>query len=352
MSPTVQTVLGPVAADKLGRTLTHEHLSVNYENFYKSPPSIFKSEIERTLSLDNIGLIKQYPYASHENIAFYGTEVDAAVAYDVSLFKMAGGGTIVENTTHGLKRQIKLMETISKNTGVNIIAGCGYYLESTQPGSVRNLSEEDMFNSMVTEMTQGSADYPSVKCGVIGEVASDWPITDFEKRAIRATAQAQNYLRCPVTFHPGRSPEAPFEIMRLYLEAGGKAKRAIMSHLDRTLNEKQQFLNFSELGSFCQLDLFGTECSWYQLNPDCDMPSDAERVKIFSWLKDEGKLQQLLASHDIHTRHRLVKYGGHGYAHLLANVVPKMILRGFTSEEVDAITIENPRAWLTGERDQ
>lgn len=32
-----------------------------------------------------------------------------------------------------------------------------------------------------------------------------------------------------------RDPRAPFEIIRLYLEAGGKADKCIMSHLDRKL---------------------------------------------------------------------------------------------------------------------
>lgn len=73
-----------------------------------------------------------------------------------------------------------------------------------------------------------------------------------------------------------------------------------------TFNEKQHFLDFAEFGCFCQLDLFGSECSWYQLNPAQDMPSDAQRVDMFSWMNAEGKITQLLASHDIHTRHRLV----------------------------------------------
>ena len=38
---------------------------------------------------------------------------------------------------------------------------------------------------------------------------------------------------CPVSFHPGRDAAAPFEIMRIYMEAGGDPKKAIMSHLDR-----------------------------------------------------------------------------------------------------------------------
>ncbi|KAJ1529238.1 hypothetical protein ONE63_006040 [Megalurothrips usitatus] len=346
----VQTVLGPVPAQSLGRVLTHEHLSVDYDDFYMSPPPIFKAHIEEKMSLQNIGLIKQYPYASRENIAFYGTEAFAAVAFDVDLFKSAGGGTIVENTTHGLNRQIKLMETVSRQTGVNIIAGCGYYLENTQTESVRCMSEEEMFNSMVTELTEGCHEYPAVKCGFIGEVASAWPITDFEKRAIRASAHAQSTVGCAVTFHPGRDYKAPFEIMRLYLEAGGKATRAIMSHLDRTFDGKEHLLEFASLGSFCQLDLFGTECSWYQLNEGFDMPSDAQRINMLSWMKDDGKIAQILVSHDIHTRHRLVKYGGHGYAHLYANVLPKMLIKGTTQQEIDKITIENPRAWISGKR--
>lgn len=38
---------------------------------------------------------------------------------------------------------------------------------------------------------------------------------------------------CGVSFHPGRDAKAPYEIMRLYLEAGGKANKCVMSHLER-----------------------------------------------------------------------------------------------------------------------
>lgn len=55
---------------------------------------------------------------------------------------------------------------------------------------------------------------------------------EFEKRAIRATAKAQRQLGCPVSFHPGRNAKAPFEIMRIFQEAGGDTKKTIMSHLD------------------------------------------------------------------------------------------------------------------------
>ena len=61
--------------------------------------------------------------------------------------------------------------------------------------------------------------------------------TAFEKRAIQATAEVQQQLKCPVSFHPGRNTAAPSEIMRIYQEAGGDARKAILSHLDRTFNQ-------------------------------------------------------------------------------------------------------------------
>ncbi len=50
--------------------------------------------------------------------------------------------------------------------------------------------------------------------------------------------------------------------------------------------------------------------------------------------------------HDIFTKHRLVTYGGHGYSHILQNIVPTMRRRGFSEAEIRAITVKNPAAIL------
>lgn len=57
---------------------------------------------------------------------------------------------------------------------------------------------------------------------------------------------------------------------------------------------------------YIQFDLFGTECSLYQLNTSVDMISDGQRIKRIAKLKNEGQLHRVLMSHDIHTKHRLV----------------------------------------------
>lgn len=282
------------------------------------------------------------------NLIYNDADTVEAIFEDVKLYREFGGGTIVENSNYGLKRDIPLMKRISQETGINIIAGTGYYVAETQSASVLNLSKEQMYDVMMKEMTVGCDQSPDVKTGFIGEVGSTWPIEAFERRAIQATGELQAQLKCPVSFHPGKNPDAPLEVMRLYQEAGGDARKTIVSHLDRTFNDEQKLLEFADMVKcYCQFDLFGSECSFYQLNPATDMPSDAQRMDRVKLLRDDQKLNRVLISQDIHTKHRLIKFGGHGFSHILNNVLPRMLLKGFTQEEIDILTIRNPMTWLS-----
>lgn len=75
------------------------------------------------------------------------------------------------------------------------------------------------------------------------------------------------------------------------------------------------------------------------------MPSDGVRIDRLAKLIKEGR-EKILLSHDIHTKHRLMNFGGHGYAHLINNVLPRFKYRGVSDDIVDKITIENPGKWL------
>lgn len=122
-----------------------------------------------------------------------------------------------------------------------------------------------------------------------------------------------------------------------------------MSHLDRTIQDIDQLLEFSKFGTYLQYDLFGTECSYYQLNPDVDMLSDAQRINNICKLINEGLEDKILLSHDIHTKHRLTSFGGHGYSHIQVNVIPRLFAKGISVEQVEKITVHNPAKWLSFE---
>ena len=61
----------------------------------------------------------------------------------------------------------------------------------------------------------------------------------------------------------------------------------------------------------------------------------------------EGYGQKIVIAHDICTKHRLVRYGGHGFGHILENVVPRMRGKGISEEQINAITVANPARVLT-----
>uniref|UniRef100_A0A1A9WQ53 Phosphotriesterase-related protein n=1 Tax=Glossina brevipalpis TaxID=37001 RepID=A0A1A9WQ53_9MUSC len=346
--PVIQTVLGNIEPNLLGRTLTHEHIALDFEHFYCSPPEDFQSFLDQKLCLTNLGFIRQYPYSSLDNLRLNDDITYEAVIKDLELYKRFGGSSIVENTSHGLNRNLEFMVEASKKTGVNIIAGTGHYVHELQNSEHMKMSVEQMTDLYSKEIITGIEidGIGMIKCGFIGEVGSVYPLHDFEKRAIKATGEIQEVLGCGVSFHPGRNADAPFEILRLYLEAGGKANKCVVSHMDRTILDFDQLLEFAKFGCYIQYDLFGTECSYYQLNPTKDMPNDAHRINYFMKLIDEGLINRLLMSHDVHTKHRLTSFGGHGYHHVHMNILPRMFAKGLTLDQAEQITVINPTNWL------
>uniref|UniRef100_A0A8C8XK24 N-acetyltaurine hydrolase n=1 Tax=Panthera leo TaxID=9689 RepID=A0A8C8XK24_PANLE len=297
LSGKVQTVLGLVEPDKLGCTLTHEHLTMTFDCCYYPPPPRYKATSEEPIMMKNLFWIQKNPYSHKENLQL--NQETEAIREELLYFKANGGGALVENTTVGISRDVKTLKWLAEETGVHIISGAGFYVDATHSPDTRAMSVEQLTDVLINEILHG-ADGTSIKCGVIGEIGCSWPLAESEKKVLQATAHAQAQLGCPVIIHPGRNPSAPFQIIRVLQEAGVDVSKTVMSHIDR--------------------------------------------VRL---LVDEGYEDRILMAHDIHTKHRLMKYGGHGYSHILTNIVPKMLLRGITENALDKILIENPKQWLT-----
>ncbi|CAI5788815.1 phosphotriesterase-related protein isoform X1 [Podarcis lilfordi] len=342
----VQTVLGLVEPSQLGYTMTHEHLTMDYTCCYYPPPSGQEALSETSIEMKNLFWLKQNPYSHKENLLLH--QETSAVKEELLQFKAAGGGTIVENTTTGIRRDMKTLKQLAEETGVHIIAGAGFYVGATHSPETRAMSVEQLTEVIVNEILHG-ADGTDIKCGVIGEVGCSWPLTESENKVLQATAHAQSQLGCPVIIHPGRNSDSPFQIIRILQEAGADTSKTVMSHMDRTIFDEKKLLEFAELGCYLEYDLFGTEFILYQMNPDIDMPSDNERILRVRMLIDEGCEDRVLLAHDVHTKNRLKKYGGHGYSHILENIVPKMLIRGISQEKIDKLLVGNPRRWLTFE---
>ena len=118
---------------------------------------------------------------------------EAEIVEELKLFKQAGGLTLCDATVdgHGLRIGISSIPRLSQESGVHIVCGTGYYVDDeTFPEEARSLSVEELAQTMVRDICEGIPG-TGVRCGVIGEIGCSWPLTDLEKRVLRAAALAQ-----------------------------------------------------------------------------------------------------------------------------------------------------------------
>src|SRR5688500_16004783 len=94
----VQTVTGPVAADRLGVTLMHEHVLVDFIGAGQVSPSRYDRDV-----------------------------VFAAVLPYLEQVRGLGCDTLVECTPAYLGRDPRLLERLSEASGIHILSNTGYY---------------------------------------------------------------------------------------------------------------------------------------------------------------------------------------------------------------------------------
>lgn len=69
----------------------------------------------------------------------------------------------------------------------------------------------------------------------------------------------------PLNIHPGRHEASPGQILDVLEAAGADISHTTMSHLDRTIFDDKKLLEFAQRGCYLEYDLFGIECSHYQV---------------------------------------------------------------------------------------
>ncbi len=334
----IQTVLDSVPPSELGPTTTHEHLHVDISFLFRPAQYSPSRELEDApIELENLGWIRRNYYSNHSNLELM--DPDTAIR-EVRMYADVGGGAIVDATTAGIGRNPAVLARISRESGVHIVMGAGFYVDAAHPEDMDERSVEDLALEIAADLTEG-VDGTGIRAGIIGEVGCSWPLTPNERKSLAAAAMAQQETGAAILIHPGRNPGAPAEILEVLVRSGADLSRVVMGHLDRTVFEFDTLRSIAASGCYLEWDLFGNEGSYYP-QADIDMPSDAQRLGFIRRIADAGYCDRVVLGQDIFTKHRLVTYGGHGYGHILVNIVPTMRRKGFSEAEIRAITEENP----------
>jgi len=345
------TVAGEVDPDELGLTLMHEHLICNVINPFWKPS---ENDTDRALSEQPLQLSNLYwaSYNVRRNKNNLMLTSEETAVEELAAFAEAGGKTIVEVTPLGIGRDAAALKRIQeglrlKHIDVHIVCGTSYYVDLTHPEGMDDRSAEDIAAFFVKEINHGIGD-SGVRPGIIGEIGCSWPITTNELKVLKGAVQASKQTGVAMSIHPGRDTEAPFQIVQILQEAGaGDLRRVVMGHIDRTLNNLDAMKKLAATGINLEFDLFGMEISYYPFGGVKSMPNDQQRIEWIHELCKSGLRDQIVVSHDVYSKHRLLAFGGHGYRHLPGNLIPRMRDEGMSQEDIQAIFVENPKRILT-----
>jgi phosphotriesterase-related protein len=330
--------------EELGVVLPHEHLFVSTLG-----PNLAEADEPETAQLArhpvDLSIRGWLEYNWHRNADNLVLDDEECATLEVARFKAAGGGTIVDVTPRGLGSQPAALKRVSQATGVHVVMGCGYYVDSTHPPELASMGPDAIAAQIISDFEKGLS--TGVRAGVIGEIGCSWPITEAETLVLRGAAAAQRTLGAALYIHPGRHPDAPRQILRILREENADITRVVICHIERTI-DAVGLLELANEGCYLEFDLFGMETTGsYYRELGIRIPSDGERLDLIRALSDRGHLEQVLISHDICFKHRLASYGGHGYDHILTNTITWMPALGFTEDDIRTITTDNPRNLLT-----
>ena len=341
----VQTVLGLIDGDELGLTLPHEHLLLDLSVRFKLMEESVTARVmaEKPVSLDMTGWLRFHLFENRDNLMLDDEEL---ATKEVSLFKRAGGKSVVDVTNWGIGRDPHALTRISRATGLHIVMGTGYYtMDSGCAETLKGKTEDEIFDDIVHDIMVGT---DGICPGIIGEIGADsWPLDETEIKSLRASARAQRATGATLTIHPGRLEESPLQILKIVEKAGADMSRVIMEHIDRTAYSFDSMVEMAKTGCYLEFDCFSMEGYYPRRYGVFDIPNDAARVNYVIRLIDQGYLNQILISTDTAMKARLVAYGGPGYAHIPDNVIPWMRAKGMSEEIINTITVENPKRMLT-----
>lgn len=331
----VMTVTGPMPADRLGITLMHEHVLCDI-----TLPGL-RGEPHRPITLATHFNALYRPEQHPGNHVLDDEELAAA---ELSRLRAAGGTHLVELTVDGIAPDPEGLVRIAAASGIGMIAGCGTYIAPYLDAATLALDDAEIEARIRRAVTRGIGQ-SGVQAGIIGEIGCSWPLHPFERRSLAAAARVAAETGLSLTVHPGRHEDALREIIAIVEGEGLAASRLVLCHIDRTLFSLDAMCAIAELGAVLEFDFFGIETTRYWVG-SVDLPNDGARLRYIRGLIDAGFAEQVLMSQDICTKARLSAFGGHGYAHLIENVVPMMSERGFTKAEIDTLLIRTPRRLL------
>jgi phosphotriesterase-related protein len=306
----IDTVTGPVPAERLGTTLMHEHVLVDFIGAAGVSPSRYDADA-----------------------------VFKAVLPHLHQAKRLGCDTLVECTPAYLGRDPRLLKRLSEASGVHILSNTGYYgaaKDKHVPAHAFDETAEQLAARWMREHERGIDD-TGIKPALMKIGVDESPLSAIDGKLVRAAALTHRGTRLPIASHT-TSGAAALEELTL-LEAAGVPLSAFIwvhAHAER---DESFHARAARRGAWVEFD---------GISPS----SVARHVALVQRMKAEGLLGHVLVSHDAGW-YRVGEPGGgefRPYDTLFTAFVPALKASGFSDAEIRQLLVANPRRALSGDQ--
>ena len=300
------TVNGVISPEKMGTTLGHEHVMVDFSGAADYHPELYNRQ-----------------------------EAFDRILPELEKLKAFGVQTFVECTPNFLGRDVLLLQKLADATGINFITNTGFYGAQDNkfiPAHVLDMPAEAIAEFYIAEFEQG-IEGSGIKPGFIKTAVDRKPLSEFHAKLARAAALAHKATGLTIMSHTGPAVGA-FQQLEILKQEGVSPEAFIWTHAS---NEKDwnNLVKAAKMGAWVSLDKYGWDEEYLQ-------------GEVLVWLKEQGVLNKILISHDAgwyeptNPDHEIK-----GFTLIFQQLLPNLKEKGFTDDDIAQLLVKNPAKAFT-----
>jgi phosphotriesterase-related protein len=305
---TIQTATGAVPAERLGLTLMHEHVLVDFIGADQVSPSRYDAD-----------------------------DVVKTVLPHLERARQLGCETLVECTPAYLGRDPMLLKRLSEAAGIQILSNTGYYgaaKDKHLPAHAFTETAEQLAARWIREVERGIGGTPIrpafMKIGV-----DEGPLSEVDRKLVDAAARTHRETGLPIASHTATGVAAMEELDRL--ERAGVPLSAFIWVHAHSERDPTFHATAAKRGAWVEFD-------------GISATSVARHVELVQGMRAQGLLGKVLVSHDAGW-YRVGEPGGgqfRPYDTLFTMFVPALRSAGVGDADITRLLVTNPRLALGG----
>jgi phosphotriesterase-related protein len=308
MAASVETVLGPVAADELGVTLVHEHILVDWIGAEQTSPDRYEAE----------------------------AVIDVVLPYLREVGEL-GVRTIVDCTPAYLGRDVRVLQRLAEASGLNILTNTGYYGAADDrfvPKSAYERPAQALADDWIREQREG-IDGTGIRPAFMKIGVDAGPLSEIDAKLVEAAAIAHKATGLAIHAHTSDATAGLAELG--ILETRAVPLDAFVWVHAQIVDDVEVLAGVAARGAWVELDGVAPETL-------------VRHAELVMGLAERGHLGRVLVSHDAGS-YTVGEPGGaaekfRGYDLIARELVPDLRARGLPEEGIRALLVENPRALL------